>query len=126
MAADPLEEAAVAQRMCEAVNMHVSASLELGRTEPGFVAIRLSDGRSTDNVLYDNRKDAVRHNLHDRFVFYVKVGKETMPLREAIIVLQMARMAFKRGVIFAEEEVITPQLSELMQPFIPKTLRKLS
>lgn len=119
---DPLEAITAAQRLSEAVNLHVHAGIASGRENAGFVAIRLSDGRSPDGVLYDQRKDVFRHHPHERALFAVKVGAETMPLNEAKIVLQMARMAYRRGVVFSEEEVITPQLSELMTPFIPKTL----
>lgn len=116
------EELSAAQRMCDAVNLHVHVGNATGDRMAGFVAINLSDGRSPDGVLYDNRRDAVRHNRDDPYRFYVKVGVEMMPVREALIVLQMARMAFKRGVIFADEEVIAPQLPELMGGFIPRTL----
>ena len=116
-----------AKRMADAVNLHVLASLADGSAleRSGFVAIRLSDGRSPDGVLYDSRRDVSRHHPHEPGMFAVKVGKETIPEREAIIVLQMARMAYKRGVRFSEEEVITPHLSELMTPFIPNTLERL-
>lgn len=109
--------------MAEAVNLHVHARLAAGTHDrPGFVAIRLSDGRSPDGVLYETRPDVFRHHRHERALFAVKVGIETMPEREALIVLQTSRMAYRRGVIFSEEEVITPQLSELLSPFIPRTL----
>jgi hypothetical protein len=125
---DPVEEMAVAQRMCDAVNLHVHAIAAEGegREQPGFVAIRLSDGRFPGrSAVRLPRRRRSRHHHHDRFMFFVRVGRETMPLREALIVLQMARMAFKRGVIFSEEEVIVPQMTELMHPFIPNTLRRL-
>lgn len=118
-----------AKRLAEAVNLHVNAlSVEgSGRERPGFVAIRLEDGRPNEesNPLYDSRADATRHNRSNPAVCYVKVGRETMPISEAVIVLQMNRMAYQRGVVFSEEEVIVPQLSELMKPFIPRTLRGL-
>ena len=109
------EEWDAARRVADAVNLHVLAMIAENRDRPGYVAIRLSDGRSPDGVLYDNRRDATRHHLHDRAMFYVKVGKDTMPAREALIVLKLARLAYKRGVIFTEEEVITPHLTELLK-----------
>jgi len=123
----PKELVAAAERMREAVNIHVVASLALDKDKPGYVAIRLDDGRSPDGTLYDSRADATRHcgNINGGGVTYIKVGRETMPLREAILVLQMNRKAFTRGVVFTEEEVVTPHLSELTQPFIPNTFRKL-
>lgn len=119
------EEISSAKRMMDAVNIHVHAILAegTGRTKPGYVAIRLDNGgpAKPDNPLYDSRADATRHNIHNTEVCFVKVGYETMSLREAITYLQMNRMARKRGVIFTEEEVITPQLLELAAPFIPRT-----
>jgi len=120
------EESDAAKYLMDAVNIHVQASRASGRTVPGYVAVRLSDGKSPTGVLYDNRRDAIRHNLHDANMFYVKVGKATMSFREALIVLQMNRMARKNGVVFANEEVVAPQLTELMRPFIGRTLRGLN
>lgn len=114
----------------DTVNIHVHAILAegTGRDKPGFVAVRLEDGKPADprNPLYDSRADATRHHKHNTQVFYIAIGRETIPLREAILVLQMNRMARKRGVIFTEEHVITPQLTELMAPVIPRTFMGLS
>lgn len=119
-----LEDAA--QRMRECVNMHVTARLMSGADKPQFIAIRLDDGRSPDNnTLYDERKHVFRYNTA-RNIMAVKVGADTMPLREAILVLQMNRRAYAKGVIFSEEAPVTLQLPELLQPFIPNTLRKLN
>jgi len=121
------EERTSAQRVADAINLHVSAlAAEQGeRSTPGYVALILGDGRPADptNPLYDSRADATRHHKYTPGVFFIKVGRETMPLNEALIVLQMHRMAYKRGIVFTEEELITPQLTELMSPFIPRTLR---
>lgn len=120
----PQELIDAAGRMRDAVNLHVTVSPLLGDRQPGFLAIRLEDGRAHDGgTLYDTRRDAVRHTQNlGRGWFYVKVGADSMGEREAIIVLQQARQAYANGVVFAEEELITPQLSELMKPFIPRTL----
>lgn len=115
-----------ARHMCDCVNLHVMARLESGADRPQFIAVKLDDGKSPDNnTLYDQRQDVFRHNSA-RNVMAVKIGVETMPLREAIIVLQQNRLAYSRGVIFSEEEQVTPQLTELLRPFIPNTLRKLN
>lgn len=121
------EERDSATRMADAVNIHVHALLAEGggRTKPAFVAIKLGDGRSPDGTLYDSRADATRHNKWDDNIGFIRVGREVMSEREALIMLQMLRMARKNGVIFTEEEVIVPQLTELMLPFIPRTLRGL-
>jgi hypothetical protein len=125
---DPQQEVLdAAQRMADAVNLHVAAIAAegSGRDRPGFVAIRLADGRSPDGVLYDTRREAVLRHRFEGGVCYLRVGRDSMPVREAVIVLQMHRMAYKRGVVFAEEDVVIPQMTELMAPFIPQTLRAL-
>jgi hypothetical protein len=123
----PQELVDAANRMRDAVNLHVVVGSALSERKAGFLAIALTDGRAHDNgTLYDTRRDAVRHTQNlGRGWFYVKVGVDSMGEREALIVLQQARQAFANGVVFAEAELITPQLSELMKPFIPNTLRLL-
>jgi hypothetical protein len=113
-------------RMREAVNMHVVAVNELGRNHPGYIAIRLEDGRSPDNnTLYDDRRDVFRHNS-ERGVMAVRVGHDSMGAKEAITVLQLNRKAFLNGVVFADEEPLTVQRQELNAKYIPNTVRKLS
>jgi hypothetical protein len=131
MAVDPNqctpEEWDAAKRMADAVNLHVlahRAELGNGRDTPGYVAIRLADGHSPDGVLYDTRRDAARHwPPYPEGMTYVKVGRTDMPVKEALIVLMLHRMAYSRGVVFSEEEVIVPNRLELAKPFIPRTLR---
>lgn len=113
MATDPaIELAESGKRMMEAVNLHVSASLALDRTEPGYVVIRLSDGSSPDGVYYDNRKDAARHFTFDPYVTFIKVGKDSMSLEEAKNQLKFVRMAYRRGARFVEEEPVMLHLNE--------------
>jgi hypothetical protein len=122
----PQELVDAANRMRDAVNLHVVAgALGVRERHLQWLAIRLEDGRS-DGTVYESRKDAVRHTqLKSRGWFYVKVGADSMGEKEAIIVLQQARQAYKAGVVFAEEEPITPQLTELLTPYIPNTLNRL-
>lgn len=106
------EEKDAAQRLCDAVNVHVQA---LGGEAFGkYVAIRLEDGRSVDGALYDTRADAVRHTI-DRapWCFYVKVNPGGIQPREAWVVLGYARQAKKAGVVFQNEEPIVPMMTEL-------------
>lgn len=123
----PQELRSAAARMRDAINLHVVAGV-LGVRERHlqWLAICLEDG-SSDGNLYETRQEAVNHTKNlSRGWFYALVGAEHMGERESILVLQMARKAFSMGVVFAEEQVVVPQLSELMQPFIPNTLRKLN
>jgi hypothetical protein len=116
-------ESDAAKYMMDAVNIHVQASRANGREKPGWVAIRLHDGKSPTGDLYDNQKDAARFNGNDSNIFYLKVGKDTMGFREALTVLRLNRQARKNGVVFTRETVVTPMLSEnlrgLMQALPP-------
>lgn len=114
-----------AHRMADAVNLHVTAMKEEKRDRPGFIAIQFDTGKSPDGTLYDSRRDATRHTLNGPPCFYVKVGKATMSLREAIVVLQFNRQAYAKGVRFTEEHVETPHRLELVQRYIPRTLKGL-
>lgn len=122
----PQELLDAAARMRDAVNLHVLAgTLGVRERHLTWVAIRLEDGRSDGN-LYESRQDAVNHTQNKtRGWAYLKVGADSMGEKESIMVLQMFRRAFSNGVIFAEEEVVVPQLPELMAPFIPRTLKTL-
>lgn len=121
------EEWDAAKRMADAVNLHVlahRAQLGNGRDTPGFVAIRLEDGRSPDGVLYDTRRDAARHwPPYPNGMCYVKIGRSDMSVKEALVVLMLHRQAFRNGVVFSEEEIVVPHRLELARPFIPRTLR---
>jgi hypothetical protein len=120
------EEWDACQRLADAVNIHVlaqNAELGNGRDRPGYVAVRLADGRS-DGVLYDTRADAVRHQAHaaDPYFAYIKVGRQMMPPREAWVVLMYHRQAAASGHVLAEEEVILPHRLELVRDRIPRTV----
>jgi hypothetical protein len=123
----PQELTDAANRMRDAVNLHVVAgTFGVRERHLQWLAIRLEDGRS-DGTVYESRRDAVRHTMNrEKGWFYVKVGADSMGERAAIIVLQMARQAFRNGVVFAEEEPVVPMLSELALPFIPRTINRLS
>ena len=59
-----------ARRAADQINLHVSA---LGHESfRKYVAIRLSDGGS-DGVLYDTRRDAIRHQLHEQQCAYFRI-----------------------------------------------------
>ena len=115
-----------AARMRDAINIHVVAgALGVRDRNLCWVAIKLEDGRSDGN-LYESRKDAVIHTRNKGAgYFYALVKADTMGERESIIVLQQARQAYSKGVVFAEEQVVTPMLSELLLPFIPRTIHAL-
>lgn len=104
------EEQDAVRRLCDAVNVHWEA---IGSEARGkYVAIRLSDGSSPDGSLYDSRADAARVQ-DDPWCFYVKVNPGGIRPKEAWVVLGYARQAKKNGVVFQNEEPITPHRLEL-------------
>lgn len=113
------EESDAAKYMMDAVNLHVQASRANGREKPGWVAVRLSDGKSPTGDLYDNQQDAARFNMNDSNVFYLKVGKDTIGFREALTVLRLNRQARKNGVVFTRETVVAPMLVENLRGLLP-------
>lgn len=75
-----------------------------------YVAIRLSDGGS-DDVLYDTRIDAIRHQLHERQCAYIKIPPTGMPPEHAERYLAIYRGLYDRGIYFDDprgQDVITP------------------
>lgn len=119
------EEWDAAQRCADAVNVHTAAyreHLKQGRARPGFVAIRLEDGRSPDNTLYDTRREATRYQPpYPNGMMYVKVGPDTMSPRSALIILKAHRYSFERGAVFTEEEIVIPQRLEDLSSMVPST-----
>lgn len=120
------EESDAAKYVMDAVNIHVQASRASGRETPGWVAIRLSDGKSPTGDLYDTREDATRMNLYDATLFYLKVGKNTISFREALLQIQLHRQARTKGIVFNNTQVHMPMLSEHLAPFLGRTLRGLN
>lgn len=105
--------------------MHVAAyreHLKQGRGKPGFVAIRLDDGRSPDGVMYDTRREATRHQPpYPRGMMYMKVNPDFMTPKVALIQLKAHRFAFERGRVFTEEEIVVPHRLEDLSTMVPAT-----
>jgi hypothetical protein len=90
----PVSEAA--RRMADNVNIHVIVGMQ-GR----YAAIRLSDG-SSDGIAYDNRADAIRHQIHETQCFYVKIpAQNLMTAHEAETLINTARKTYDAGFRFS-------------------------
>lgn len=114
-----------ARRCSDTVNTHVAAG-----SGGKWCAIRLSDGGS-DNIAYDTRRDAVRHQLHETLCAYVKIPRDSMGVGEAASFLAYTRMVYDKlggrlpdpeethvQMPIAQEHLpveITPYLNELFQ-----------
>lgn len=70
-----------------------------------WIAVRLSDG-STDGVLYDSRRDAVRHQAHETQCAYLslRAAPGGMQVQEAYAFLRFAREAYDAGFTFVDPD----------------------
>lgn len=86
-----------AKRASDHVNMHIAFN-DFDTLRNKWMAIRLSDGDS-DGVLYDTKRDAVRHQLHETQCAYLSfrnmVGGATP--RDMAIFLAFSRDAYANG-----------------------------
>lgn len=84
-----------ARRMADAVNIHLAA---VGLAAVGkWVACRLSDGVS-DQVLYDTKRHAVRHQVHEQLCAYVHVPVTGMTAAQAQRYLDFTRQCYDNGI----------------------------
>lgn len=84
-----------AKRLCDGFNLHRMAAPydSIGK----WMAAALNDG-SSDGVLYDSKRDAVRHQHHnEQWYTYVKLIPSTMNVCEAEVMLATARNLYDRG-----------------------------
>lgn len=104
-----------AKRCSDVVTLHLLADRD--HAINSWCAIRLSDGGS-DDVLYDSKAAAVRHQLHEFQCAYVKIPADGMGPREAEIFLRFNRQLYDAGMRIADPdkdlEVIMPGRLELL------------
>jgi hypothetical protein len=94
-----------AKRCADTVTLHATA----GNTMK-WCAIRLSDGGS-DNIVYDKRSDAVRHQLWEQLCAYVQVQPGGMQAKEAEVFLAYHRALYDAGYRLPDPE--------FQQPYMP-------
>jgi hypothetical protein len=80
-----------AKRCSEQINLGVITG-HVGK----WVAIRLADG-SSDGVFYDQRADAIEHQLHESLCCYVKIPPSGMPPEDAERFMQVNRAFYDAG-----------------------------
>lgn len=68
-----------------------------------WMAFRLSDG-GTDEVIYQTRRDAIRHQLHEQQCLYVKVPWDDLPVKAAASLLRIHRQLYERGFRLADPD----------------------
>lgn len=97
----PGEHSDAARHCSDAVNTHVTA---LGwEATKRWVAVRLSDGIS-DGVLYDTRRDAIRHQLHETQCAYICITPGGMNPCQAESYLKMHRQIYDAGAHFIDPD----------------------
>lgn len=90
-----IEHGDSAKRLSDTYNLHRMAAPydSIGK----WFACALADG-TNDDVLYDSKLDAVRHQHHnERYYHFQKIGPNTMTVCEANVMLNTARRLYKNG-----------------------------
>lgn len=82
------------KRMADSLNLRliVDGPAVTGR----WMAFALADGRS-DNVLYDTRADAIRHQFHETLAHYEQMRPKSWSADECAMTLHYARAAYDAG-----------------------------
>lgn len=85
-----------AKRVADTYNMHKAA---LGRESVGYwIACALIDG-SSDNVTYESKPDAVKHQHHnENYYTYIQIVPPSMSICAAEAMLKVSRMAYDKGI----------------------------
>jgi hypothetical protein len=105
------------RRAADAVNLHIYAHGDQAFGK--WVAIRLSDGGS-DGVLYDSRRDAIRHQFHERQCCYFRIPPfgQTITPAEAETFLSYNRSIYDAGYRMPDPDAPAPipQLTPVVAP----------
>jgi hypothetical protein len=84
-----------AKRVYDTYHLHRTADLygSLGK----WFASALADGTS-DNVLYDSKSEAIRHQHHnENYYTYIQVTQANMTVCSAEVMLKIARTLYNKG-----------------------------
>jgi hypothetical protein len=94
-----------AKRIADTHNLHRTAGTGLGLDSVGKVfACALADGTS-DGVLYDTIKDAIRHQKHNaKWYCYLRVSRDALTECGAASLLQLHRDADDAGLKFVDRD----------------------
>lgn len=114
MVKSPVTFSDAAKRCSDTVRLHIVAGAA-GK----WAAIRLADGGS-DNVAYDTRADAIRHQLHETQCAYVKIPPDDMPPEHAESYLAFHRKAYDAGFRLTDPD----DRREVVMPYTREALRK--
>lgn len=89
----------------------VNTALLLGGVNK-WVAVRMSDGKS-DGAIYDTKRDAIRHQLHEYQCAYIKIPPGGMSVDHADRYLNVHRKLYDNGMRIADPD---------HEPLMPNTV----
>jgi len=91
-----------AKRMADTYNLH---KIGAGYAAIGkWIAVTLAEGTS-DDVLYDNKRDAVRHQKHnEQYYAYIKIVPPSMKYCDAEVMLNTHRRMYDAGMRMADPD----------------------
>jgi len=99
-----------ARRVADTWNLHLAAArngrgLAFGLTAMGrWIAVALADGRG-DGVVYETRRDAVRHQHHnERFFAFLQLQPFQLTICQAESYLYMHRLCYDAGGVLSDPE----------------------
>jgi hypothetical protein len=93
-----------AKRVADVYTLHrIAAPYEnLGK----WIAVSIQDGRS-DNVLYDSKYDAVRHQHHNELWYaFLPIGMHDVTVCDAEIFLRIHRKMFDKGIKMVDRDSV--------------------
>lgn len=88
---NPQEALDTAKRCADQINFGLNSGF-VGK----WVAIRLADG-SSDGTFYDQRADAIEHQLHESLCCYIKIPPTGVSIEEASRFIAFNRLAYDAG-----------------------------
>ncbi len=102
----PVEYSDAAKRAADIVNGYL-AWVPIDELRRKYIAVRLSDG-GTDGVLYDSKRDAVRHQLDEFLCAYVSFRNllNGATAREMEIFLKFNRDAYDKGFRLTDPDAV--------------------
>ena len=86
-----------AKRMHETINiMHIARTWD--ELKHGWMAFKLADG-TTDNILYDTRADAIKHQLSEQTCLYLAMRTTLggVPLVDCQLLIDIHRQVYDAG-----------------------------
>jgi hypothetical protein len=104
-----------ANRASDSIRLHI-----LGKSAGKWAAIRLSDGGS-DGTVYDSKRDAISHQIHETQCMYVKIPWDDFPPLHAERLLKVHRDLYAAGFRLqdpdGERDFIVPYTREDLRAF---------